>query len=180
MSEYVVAKRYAKALFEVAQEAGSVESTADQLQLVAELLEQSKDFRSFMTHPSVPGKDKLKLVKDAFGTELSELVYQTLELLIERGRFPIIPAVHKAFVAISDEQSGRAKAIVFSAYELSDADSKAIEEQFGKLTGKQLSIENVIDKSLIGGIRVRIGDRLYEGSVAGKLEQLHNQLKQNA
>lgn len=180
MSDYVVAKRYARALFEVAQEAGSVESTAEQLRIVAELWEQAKDFRSFMSHPGVPNASKMELVKQATGSDLSELVSHTLELLIERGRFSIVPALYQTFVAISDEQFGRAKALVYSAYELTEADRKAVAEHFGKLTGKQLSIENQIDKSLIGGIRVRIGDRLYDGSVAGKLEQLHNQLKQNA
>jgi len=120
------------------------------------------------------------LIKRAFGDGLSELVISTLKLLIERGRFPVLPAMYQAYTAIADERSGRARAIVYSAYELSEADSQAIAAQFSRLTGKTIAVENVIDKSLIGGIRVRIGDRLYEGSVAGKLEQLRKQLKQNA
>jgi F-type H+-transporting ATPase subunit delta len=180
MSDLVVAKRYAKALHASAEENGSVEQTGEQLRAVLDVYNQEPDLRVIMTHPGIAADAKLDLIKRAFGDGLSELVISTLKLLIERGRFPVLPAMYQAYTAIADERSGRARAIVYSAYELSEADSQAIAAQFSRLTGKTIAVENVIDKSLIGGIRVRIGDRLYEGSVAGKLEQLRKQLKQNA
>jgi F-type H+-transporting ATPase subunit delta len=180
MSDLVVAKRYAKALHASAEESGSVEQTGEQLQSVVDVYNQEQDLRVIMSHPGISADAKLDLIKQAFGDRLSDLVISTLKLLIERGRFSVLPAMCKAYMDIADERSGRARAIVYSAYELSEADNQAIAAQFGKLTGKTIAVENIIDKSLIGGIRVRIGDRLYEGSVAGKLEQLRKQLKQNA
>jgi len=180
MSDLVVAKRYAKALHASAEESGSVEQTGEQLRAVLDVYNQEPDLRVIMSHPGIAADAKLDLIKRAFGDGLSELVISTLKLLIERGRFSVLPALYQAYTAIADERSGRARAIVYSAYELSEADNQAIAAQFGKLTGKTITVENVVDKSLIGGIRVRIGDRLYEGSVAGKLEQLRKQLKQNA
>jgi len=180
VSDFVVAKRYAKALYTSAEEAGSVEQIAEQLQLAAQLYKQEEGFRAILSHPAVANDDKINFIKKSFGDSLSELVYSTLQLLIERGRVSVLPSLSQAYDEIADERSGRARARVYSAYPLSEADVKAVEAQFSKITGKQITADNIIDRSLIGGIRVRIGDRLYEGSVAGKLEQLRNQLKQNA
>lgn len=180
MSDFVVAKRYAKALYDSAQAAGDAERVNEELQATAEVYEREQDFRAVMSHPAIATEAKLAFLKDVFGEGLSELMYSTLQLLVERGRFSVLPSLQQAYANIADERAGRAKARVYSAQGLTDTDREAISAQFSKLTGKQISVENIIDPSLIGGIRVRIGDRLYEGSVAGKLEQLRNQLKDNA
>lgn len=163
-----------------AEEAGMVEPIAQQLELVVQMYRQEDEFRSILAHPGVSQADKLDMIKGSFGESLSELMYSTVKLLIERGRLSLLPSLYDAYIEIADERSGRARATVYSAYELSDADKKAIESRFSKITGKKIIINNIIDETLIGGVRVRIGDRLYEGSIAGKLEQLRNILKQNA
>lgn len=184
MSDLILAKRYAKALYSSAEEANAAEQIGEQLKAVVDLFAQAQEqdpmVRSFLSHPSVTNEAKMDVIKQVFGDSLSELLYNTLGLLIERGRWSLLPALYQAYEEIADEKAGRARALVYSAYELSEADSQAIAAQFSKITGKQILVQNIVDRSLIGGIRVRIGDRLYDGSIAGRLEQLRKQLKQNA
>jgi len=180
LSDYVVAKRYAKALYASAEEAGVVEKISGELQLAAQIYKEEEQFRAILSHPGVENDAKFDLFKQSFGEALSELVYNMVKLLIERGRLALLPSICQAYLEIADERSGRAQAKVYSVYPLTDEDKRAVEAHFSKITGKQISVDNIIDRSLIGGIRVRIGDRLYDGSVAGKLQQLQNQLKQNA
>lgn len=168
----VAAKRYAKALFAVAQEKGTIEETHSQLEAVVAALTGDAQIRAFFEHPNIDAKTKIEAVKTAVGDKLNSYVIQTIQLLIERGRAAAIDSVLAAYAAIADEAIGRAHAKVTSAFELTPEQMKAIEQQFGALTGKQITVETVVDPSLLGGIRVRIGDTLYDGSLATKLEGL--------
>jgi F-type H+-transporting ATPase subunit delta len=114
------------------------------------------------------------MVKEVFGDQLSETVFNTLCLLLERRREDALSYVLDAFVAIANEALGQANAVVTSPTALSDKEKEEITAQFGKLVGKKIRIENVIDASLIGGVQVQIGDRLFDGSLSGKLTRLQN------
>lgn len=103
----------------------------------------------------------------------------TLQLLIERRREEALEAFVKAYVKIANDALGQANATVYTPVKLSEAELNDIAATFGKLTGKQIRVESVIDKSLLGGIQVRIGDRLYDGSLSGKLKRLERTLNQS-
>jgi F-type H+-transporting ATPase subunit delta len=101
-----------------------------------------------------------------------------LKLLIERGRESILTSLYNDFIDIADEALGQANATVYTPFALNEKEEREIAEGFGRLTGKKIRIETVIDPSLLGGIKVRIGDRLYDGSLAGKLARLQKNLNE--
>jgi F-type H+-transporting ATPase subunit delta len=168
----VAAKRYAKALFAVVKEQGVVDETRAQLEAISQALAGDAGIRAFFEHPNVEAETKIDLLKKAVGNQLSDVVLRTLQLLIERGRASSVPAVYAAFVEIADEALGRAHALVSSAYELTAAQQQEIAAKFGELTGKKITVDTVVDASLLGGVRIRIGDTLYDGSLATKLAEL--------
>ena len=178
--ETVVAKRYAKALFEVAQGAGAVSQVETELKLVVGTVEGDAEFKKFLSYPNIDATAKIGLVKKAFEGSVSPAVMSTIELLIARGRQSIFAELLEAYVKIAGEVLGQADATVFSALPLTESELAHTAESFGKLTGKKIRLQNVIDKGLLGGIQVRIGDRLYDGSLSGKLSRLEKSLKSQA
>lgn len=173
--ELTVGKRYAKALFELAKEKEQLEQINEELKAVAEVLSDEKT-ADFFRHPSISEKQKLEVLNKALEGRISETVLHTLRLLVERRRESVIEALSAYYARLVDEFRGRATAIVYTPMPLSEQDSAKIAEYFGKLTGKQIQILNEINKELLGGMTVRIGDRLYDGSLSGKLAELKKQL----
>jgi len=170
----IVAKRYARALFDVAREQNLVAQVEEELRSVLAVIRDNPDFGKLLQHPNIASAAKVEMIKEVFGDQLSETVFNTLCLLLERRREDALSYVLDAFVAIANEALGQANAVVTSPTALSDKEKEEITAQFGKLVGKKIRIENVIDASLIGGVQVQIGDRLFDGSLSGKLTRLQN------
>ncbi|GIP35549.1 F0F1 ATP synthase subunit delta [Paenibacillus sp. J2TS4] len=177
-SDTIVAKRYAKALFEIAQSRSLVSQVEEELKVVVAVIEQNDDFQQFLLHPKYDLNEKINLLSRVFKDNLSDAVFNTLCLLIERGRGMLFHALLDYYVSIANEAMRQADAIVYSPAALSEQESQAIAAQFGKMIGKTIRVDNVVDSSLIGGIQVRIGDRLYDGSLSGKLARMEKTLKQ--
>lgn len=167
----VAAKRYAKALFLIAQEKGTIEEIGAQLNAVAVAID-GEDVRAFLHHPNIGTDTKIAALTKAASGSVSEPVLNTLQLLVERGRSNAIGAVATAYKEIADEALGRAQAQVVSAFALTPEQQEDIARRFSELTGKKVAVENTVDSSLLGGVRVRIGDTLYDGSLATKLANL--------
>lgn len=172
MSDIVVAKRYAKALFEVAKDKGIISQVEEELKSVASAIRDNADLQKFLNHPNIGTSAKTDLLKQIFEGKVSEPVWNTLLVLIDKGRQSILAALVNDYVKVANEALGQASAIVYSAFELTDAQQSEIASNFSKVTGKTIRVSNVIEPKLLGGVQVRIGDRLYDGSLAGKLDRL--------
>ncbi|MBW5445940.1 F0F1 ATP synthase subunit delta [Cohnella sp. CFH 77786] len=173
----VVARRYAKALFELAREQGLVAETETQLQAIVEATGKDAEIRAFLAAPGITAESKVKAIQAAFGGKASSIVLNTISLLIERGRQSEIASLLDAYRIVSGSVLGRADALVTSAKPLSEEYKSKLAAQFGALTGKTVRVENVVDAELLGGLTVRIGDTLYDGSLRGKLDRLSKQLQ---
>jgi F-type H+-transporting ATPase subunit delta len=175
-SDQTVAKRYAKALFEIASQQNIVSEVEEQLKALVTAIQGNLDVEKFLHHPNITATAKLDAIKNSFKGELSDAVVNILRLLLERGRQASISALSEGYVKIANEALGRANAIVSSPYPLSDKEAEEITSFFSKLTGKNIRVEQQIDTSLLGGIQVRIGDRLYDGSLKSKLANMEKTL----
>jgi F-type H+-transporting ATPase subunit delta len=174
----IAANRYAKALFEVAREQQRVTQVEQELGHIISVFKGNVDLGKLIKHPGIGDDAKIGLIKKIFESDVSEAVLQTLLLLIERGREGLLEAFVNAYIKIANASLSQANAIVYTPVALTQEELSGIGASFGKLTGKQIRVETAIDKSLLGGIKVRIGDRLYDGSLSGKLERLQKSLNQ--
>ncbi|NDI36840.1 F0F1 ATP synthase subunit delta [Chengkuizengella sediminis] len=179
-TDTLAGKRYAKALFEVAREQEVITEVERELKAIVHFIEVDKDFNKFISHPNIGVDTKKELLSKVFEGKVSDIVLHTVQLLIERGRGSILAAIYEYYVGVANEFLGQADAVVFTPSKLSDNELKEVEERFGKLTGTQIKASNKVDPSLLGGLKVRIGDRLYDGSLSGKLAALEQELKQQA
>ncbi|MBD3920757.1 F0F1 ATP synthase subunit delta [Paenibacillus sp. PR3] len=178
--DVVVAKRYAKALFDIAQQQQIVAEVEDQLKLIVEAIESEVDVQKFLALPSVDASRKIELLRGVFADRVSYIVLNTLELLLTNGRQDVIVDVYGAYVKIAGEALGQARATVYTAQLLEADELEKVAAQFSQITGKKITAEQVVEPALLGGIQVRIGDRLYDGSLAGKLNRLQKSLNKRA
>jgi F-type H+-transporting ATPase subunit delta len=178
-SNSVVAKRYAKALFEVAQEKNIVEAVETELKAVVAALQADENFAKFIVHPNIASADKLAVLNKAFGKSVSETVLNTLSILVNTGRESIIEDLLENYVSIANALTGSASAIVTSPSALSEKELAAVAKEFGKAIGKSVRAENVVNPALLGGFTIQVGDRLYDASLSGKLARLEKSLITN-
>ncbi|OBR63605.1 ATP synthase F1 subunit delta [Paenibacillus oryzae] len=176
----VVAKRYGKAMFELASSEGIVPEVEEQLKLIAESLKQDAEIGKFLSLPNVDTSKKVEALKSAFGGQLSQVVLNALVLILSRGRESILEAVYEAYTRIAAQALGQAHATVYTAKALTEQELSGVEAQFGGITGKKIIAEQIVEPALLGGIQVRIGDRLYDGSLSGKLDRLQKTLNSKA
>lgn len=166
-----VAKRYARALFEVVKERGKIDAVEAELKLAAATFSSNRDLANVMSHPQVSEEDKKQLVDDLFRAHLSEETLNLLMILIENGRQAHLNEITNAYVALANEERGIVDALVTTAKPLSEAEQAQIAEQFGAALQRKVRVEAVVDPAILGGAVVKIGDRLYDGSLKTKLER---------
>ncbi|MFC4100430.1 F0F1 ATP synthase subunit delta [Paenibacillus xanthanilyticus] len=176
----VVAKRYAQALYEVAAQQNIVAEVLEQLGLVVKTLQSDAEIEKFLSFPSIEQNVKIELIRKAFADQVSATLLNTLEMVIAKGRQNLLGHIYTSYVKIAGEGLGQAQATVYTAKLLTAEELKNVEATFGALAGKRIVADQVVEPSLLGGVQVRIGDRLYDGSLSGKLARLEKSLKSQA
>lgn len=176
MSNSIVAKRYASALFQIAKEQQILSQVEEELRVVREVLQYNTDLKAVLKSSKLTNAQKKAVLKEAFASG-SVYVLNTLLILIDRHREDEIINVANEFFELANNEMGVAEADVFSIRPLSDDEREAISATFAAKVGKKsLRIENFVDSDLLGGIRLRIGNRIYDGSLRGKLNRLERKL----
>lgn len=165
------ARRYAEAAFEIAQRDGSLPEWLAALE-VAEARLTEPDAMRLLANPSVAVTRRVELLDRILGSEVGGAPRNLLALLVRRGRFELLPLVAREFRRLHARQEGVVEASVTSAVALDEAARAALQERLTALTGQRVEMRLDVDPSLLGGISVRIGDRLIDGSVRGRLERL--------
>ena len=171
-----VAERYALALFQTAQKHDAAASVEQDLREVKKVFLQNPELQSLIGSPKLSADQKKNLITELFG-QAHVFVVNTMQILTERKRLDEVIAMVDSFIELSNDAQGIEDAKVYSTRPLTEEERASISSVFAKKIGKQtLRIENVIDPSLIGGLRLQIGNRIYDSSVSTKLARLQRQL----
>jgi F-type H+-transporting ATPase subunit delta len=172
----MVAKRYALALFQIAKEQQLLGTVEEELRVVKEVLLYNTDLKAVLKSTKLTNEKKKEILKEAFAS-LNVYVLNTLMILIDRHRDDQLVEVANQFIELANEEMGIAEAKVYSIRPLSDAEREGLSSTFAAKIGKKsLKIENIVDSDLLGGIKLRIGNRIYDGSLRGKLDRLERKL----
>lgn len=176
MLEGQLALKYAQALFELAQEKNMLDQVQQELNLVEETVETYPDLGKLLYHPLVPAAVKKDTVRRIFTTSVSEYVLHFLLLLIDKRRVMYLSAIHRAFQSLVDEARHIITAEAVSALPLGEAQVAALREKLSAVTGRNIRLRVSVDPRLIGGVVVKLGDKLIDGSVARRLKALEQAL----
>jgi F-type H+-transporting ATPase subunit delta len=171
-----LAFKYAQALYEIAAASSRLAEAEQQLRLIETTFSENTDLATFIYHPLVPAPAKKKTIVQVFSGELDEWVQNSLLLLIDKRRETALPAITHAYVQLANEARNIAEASVFTACELSPEHLNALTAKLSKITGKNIVLKTAIDRQLLGGVVVKIGDKLIDGSVAHQLKKLKTAL----
>lgn len=171
-----VAERYALALFQVAQKHGTSLEVEQDLREVKKVFKMTPEFYNLIVSPKLSADKRTNLINEVF-SGANPFVINTLQLMAERKRMDEVSSLADEFVALSNNAQGIEDAKVYSTRPLTEEERVSISTVFANKIGKQsLRIENIIDPSLIGGLRLQIGNRIYDSSVSTKLARLQRQL----
>ncbi len=168
------ARRYAEAAFQIGRADGTLDDWERDLATVSELL-ANDEVRRILQHPVIPYAAKERVLQRATGGIRPEVLSLVL-LMIRRGRPRGVEPMISHFGALLRTERGIVLAEVRTALPLEDEQRRAVTARLGELTGETVEMNEVVDESLIGGIAVRIGDRLYDASVRNRLERLRARL----
>jgi len=163
------ARKYAMALFEAASEMGMDEKLVQLLKKTADRLEDA-ELKAILAHPSIPFEEKDGVISRI--CDGNRLLSNLLGLLIRRDRLEMFPLIAEEYEGIWMRSRGMERAEVLVPRPLNDEDLWMIKRKLEERFGKKLFLELKVDPSLIGGIVVRIGDLLIDGSLRGRLEKL--------
>ena len=169
--------QYANALADVALQQGAAEPVLKQLNDFAGAYAESAELRNFLASPAITIKEK-HAVAEKLSARLgaSKILRNFLFLVIDHRRTLMIPELAEAFQAVIRERHGVAEAAVTSAVELSAAQKKTLGQSLEKKTGKKIEAQYAVDAKLLGGVVVRIGDTVYDGSLQHRLNEMRAKL----
>lgn len=171
-----IAMKYAQAIFELAEDAKLTDTVGEELKMVIDTIEGQTDLAVFFHHPSTPREAKKEVIRRVFAPEVGELTEKILLYLVDKRRIEILRAIVDAYIELVYEARGIVKAKVRSAMELTDSEVARLTAVLAKRSGKQIVLEQTIDKTLLGGVVVQMGDTLLDGSVKRKLAEMHDAL----
>ncbi len=166
-------KTYARALVGAAKNAGVADDVIDQLgRLVDEYLGGSPQLRAALASPRVDESEKLRVIDRIFGDEFHPILTKFLKVMASRDRLAYVSAVRNAADDIHDEMMGRIVAQVRTAVPLDDELRSQISNRLGSAMNKEVRLQESLDPDLIGGMVIRIGDRVFDSSVSNQLDKM--------
>lgn len=170
-ADRILARRYARAYDALSADAARAAAACQALRTAASALEQAQ---SYMQDPAVPTANKVALVETLFGPE--KQVAGFLAALLAAKRYYLLPYCVEQVQNLSDERQAIVRPQVETAYTLSAAEKKQVEQVLSQFTGKTAQAQFTVRTELLGGLRARIGDTLIDGSLKGRFEKLQQEL----
>ena len=174
----LVSKTYGDALFAIAMEESRMDEFFEATLGLVEILRTNEDFSRLMNHPKIMKEDKVKIVEETFATKIPKEMVGLMTIMVEKGRANEMISVFEHFILLVKEEKKIGKADVTTAVALSDEQKEKVERKLIETT-KYETFEMCyhVDKSLIGGMVIRIGDRIVDSSIKTKLYDLSRELR---
>ena len=173
----LISKTYGEALVELAVEENKVDEFIEELTVIDRILKENKDFNALMNHPKIVKEEKRKVMEEVFKGRISDEILGFFLLLIDKDRYSEIDGILTYFIEEVKAIKGIGIVYVSTAIPLGQPQKQKIEQKLLETTGyKEVEIHYDVDETLIGGMKIRIGDRVVDSSVQTRLSELKKQL----
>ncbi len=173
----LISKTYGEALFEIAMEEKKIDVLFEEVQATMQILKENPELHRLLMHPKISKEEKISVMESIFKGRVSEELTGFLNLIIQKERYGELSAVLQYFIAKVKEEKGIGVAYVTTAMELKESQKKQIVEKLLTTTAyKEMEMHFAVDESVIGGMIIRIGDRVVDSTIKSKLELLKKQL----
>jgi len=177
MSELAtLARPYASAVFKLAKQGKTTGKWSESLAFLSALL-KNKDITAIVDNPKLSKQKATEMLLEVCQDQVDAEGANFLRLIVENNRLPLVPSIAELFEAYRAEDEGYVDVEVYSAFEFSKEDKKSLSSTLEKKLSKKVHMNVTVDKSLIGGILVRAGDRVMDGSIRGQLQYMQKTLQ---
>ncbi|HET7599673.1 MAG TPA: ATP synthase F1 subunit delta [Gemmatimonadales bacterium] len=175
MRAVTVARNYAETLFELAERTGAAERFGEMIDAVAAAVEATPEVEAMLMSPRVPKREKARLLAAAL-TEAPRPFVLFLQAVVQRGRAPLLREIANEYTGFVDQKLNRLRAGVTVARRPDEALARAVAEKLSQAFGKQVIPTFHTDPNILGGAIVRVGERVYDGSLRRRMTKLRRQL----
>jgi F-type H+-transporting ATPase subunit delta len=173
----MLARRYAKAIFDIGSQQGGLEKMGADLRTLAKAMHDSTELQSTLGNPAIKKSDRRKVI-DALLQRIGtvSVTRNTVYLLLDGERLGSLPAISRELDAMIEAKAGRVAAEVVSAKPLDPSQLSQITATLEKLSGRKVSVSSKQDPDLLGGVVAKVGDTVYDGSLRTQLRNLRDEL----
>ena len=176
MIEGVAAKRYAKALFEITKDSELLEKVEADLRQIVQVVYSDDEIRNFLNHPQITREVKKEVINAGFSNDISQITKNFLFQLIDNNRQDTLEGILSEYVEMANNYRGIIEVEALSISALNDQDKEKITKSLTERFNKQIRLKNIVDPSIIGGLIIRVGDKVYDGSIETKLKVMKRSL----
>lgn len=174
----LVSKTYGEALFDLALEDGTLTTIIEEVNIVKEAIAKNPDLLKLLSHPKINKEEKISVIENIFKGRVSDSLVGFLVIIVQKDRYDDLDGIFEYFIAKVREYKNASVASVTSAVELTEEQKKQVEQKLLQTTKySQFELSFYVDKSLIGGLVIRIGDRVVDSSIKTKLQMLAKDLR---
>ena len=173
------ALRYAKATLNLAKEKGLAKEINNDMLLIDKTISENDDLLNLLKSPIIKSPVKKLILTELFGNKINSISVGVINLLIENKRLQLLPLVATEYTIIYDFLQGVEIAQVTSAVPLTKKLETSILNKVKQISGKDITLNNIIDPSIIGGFILRVGDKQFDSSISGQLNQLRSKFDEN-
>ncbi len=175
MRAVTIARNYAEALFELAEQQGATERFGELIDAVAAAIEMTPEVEATLMSPRIPKREKARLLAAGLKNAPRPFVL-FLQAVVQRGRAPLLREIASEYVGLVDQKLNRLRASVMVARQPDEMLARSIEQSLSRAFGKQVIPRFMTDPDILGGAVVRVGERVYDGSLRRRLIKLRRQL----
>lgn len=173
----LISKTYGEALFELATEENKLDTLFEEVKEISEILDENPELGKLFLHPRITKEEKVSVMESIFKGRISDELTGFLDLVLQKERYRELQAILQYFIDKVKEEKGIGIAYVTTAMELKDAQKRQVVKRLLETTGyREMEMHYSVDKTVIGGMIIRIGDRVVDSTVRTKLETLKKQL----
>ena len=176
MTSRRVAGRYAEALFGLARDRGRVDGVRAELGELTRLVGETPGLADLLARPDLGAERKVGALEAALGERVSEVMLGLLAALVRHRRGEYVPAVWEAFGELADEAAGVVRAEATTAVPLTEGQRERLVAALRGVTGKRVALEERVEPEVLAGVRLQVGQRLIDGSAAGRLARMREEL----
>lgn len=176
--EKLIAKTYAKALFEVASDEEKYDVVGNELLFVFKCLEDEPELYQILKNPLVVKSEKKEILNSIFKGNISQEVLNFLYIIVDKKREKHIESIVKEYIALVNDAKNIMEAVAITAVPLNNEMLIKLQEILSKYSGKSVQLKNKIDTEVIGGVIVKAGDKVIDGTIKKRLEQMQMQMSQ--
>lgn len=171
-----VARVYAGALLEIGRENKVLQLIEEELGTLSRLLVEDAEFRVYCKTPVISRESKKSFIDKVFQGKFSDIIVNFLKVLVDNGRLSDISTVNETFLEFLDIENGRLRVLITSSSKLDEATITGIKSALAAKFKKEIIIEEKVDASILGGIIIRIGDMIIDGSLVKDLNNIRRNL----